>query len=274
MLSDKNRKLKSGGVRRNNLIWICVCSMIMFSLSFIGLNLPSSNLTDVHALEQYVDDETVYFTSDDPSADKHKFKPTDSKVKYPYPNPEFVYVERDNLDDGNVKFTVIFNRKCRYFEPTRNVIFLPENATLVGEITRGEKHSYQEGDKLDSYKSRESLTLENWATGSKANTRGKYNYPFRNYQNHDMIRTYYEEQAGRFAAQMSKANNPQFYWAVFGDTSNNKLSDDFKSKHQDVPWTAIKGMRNRIIHDYGGVVYDTVSSGIPEMLSILKKIKN
>ena len=60
--------------------------------------------------------------------------------------------------------------------------------------------------------------------------------------------------------------------------SNNKLSDDFKSKHQDVPWTAIKGMRNRIIHDYGGVsfaiVYDTVSSGIPEMLSILKKIKN
>ncbi len=40
-------------------------------------------------------------------------------------------------------------------------------------------------------------------------------------------------------------------------------------------WKEIKGMRNRIVHDYGvvdmSVIYDTVSVDIPEMLEILKK---
>ncbi|MCR5056319.1 MAG: DUF86 domain-containing protein [Clostridia bacterium] len=29
-----------------------------------------------------------------------------------------------------------------------------------------------------------------------------------------------------------------------------KLSEQFKELHKDVPWTAIKGMRNRTVHDY------------------------
>ena len=51
--------------------------------------------------------------------------------------------------------------------------------------------------------------------------------------------------------------------------NNNHLSDDFKKKHNEIPWTAIKGMRNRIVHDYGVVsmviVYDTITSWIPQM---------
>ena len=31
--------------------------------------------------------------------------------------------------------------------------------------------------------------------------------------------------------------------------NNGKLTDLFKADHQDVPWLAIKGMRNRIVHD-------------------------
>ena len=31
--------------------------------------------------------------------------------------------------------------------------------------------------------------------------------------------------------------------------NNGKLTDFFKADHQDVPWLAIKGMRNRIVHD-------------------------
>ncbi len=58
--------------------------------------------------------------------------------------------------------------------------------------------------------------------------------------------------------------------------NNNKLSDQFKALHKDVPWLAIKGMRNRIVHDYGyvdlTVVYDTVITGIPDMYEKLKSI--
>ena len=40
-----------------------------------------------------------------------------------------------------------------------------------------------------------------------------------------------------------------------------KLSDEYKKDHPSVPWTAIYGLRNRSVHDYGnvdlGIVYDT-----------------
>ena len=58
--------------------------------------------------------------------------------------------------------------------------------------------------------------------------------------------------------------------------NNNKLSAGFKSDHKEVPWVAIKGMRNRIVHDYGYVdmsfIYDTVVHGIPEMYVKLKDL--
>ena len=47
------------------------------------------------------------------------------------------------------------------------------------------------------------------------------------------------------------------------------LTNGFKEKASNVPWTAIKGMRNRIVHDYGGtklaMVYDTVARWMPKM---------
>lgn len=48
-----------------------------------------------------------------------------------------------------------------------------------------------------------------------------------------------------------------------------KLTDDFKQKHNYIPWQAIKGMRNKIVHEYGdvdfGVVYQTITEDIPEI---------
>ena len=58
--------------------------------------------------------------------------------------------------------------------------------------------------------------------------------------------------------------------------NNNKLSNLFKSEHEEVPCVAIRGMRNRIVHAYGHVdmsfVYDTVAHGIPEMYSRIKEL--
>ena len=44
--------------------------------------------------------------------------------------------------------------------------------------------------------------------------------------------------------------------------NNKKLSSDFKYRNSNVPWAAINGMRNIIVHDYGNVsieiIFDTV----------------
>lgn len=58
--------------------------------------------------------------------------------------------------------------------------------------------------------------------------------------------------------------------------NNSKLTKKFKEEHNEVPWAAIKGMRNTIVHDYGRVdmpiVYDTVNRAIPRMYEKLKDI--
>ena len=58
--------------------------------------------------------------------------------------------------------------------------------------------------------------------------------------------------------------------------NSDKLTEDFKGYHNSIPWRAIKGMRNRIVHEYGNVdmtvVYDTVKKDIPVLLSELEVI--
>lgn len=54
-----------------------------------------------------------------------------------------------------------------------------------------------------------------------------------------------------------------------------KLSDECKQMHDDIPWNAMYGFRNRIVHDYGNVdlkvVYETLKNDIPELLELLSE---
>jgi uncharacterized protein with HEPN domain len=56
--------------------------------------------------------------------------------------------------------------------------------------------------------------------------------------------------------------------------NSQKLSDDFKKYYRQIPWSAIKGLRNRIVHDYGevdlGIIYDTVKFDVPKLYDNLK----
>lgn len=56
--------------------------------------------------------------------------------------------------------------------------------------------------------------------------------------------------------------------------SARKLSDDCKNAYPAVPWTAVYGLRNRIVHDYGsvdlGIVFLTLKNDIPALLDVLK----
>ena len=55
-----------------------------------------------------------------------------------------------------------------------------------------------------------------------------------------------------------------------------KLTDAFKLQCPGIPWRAVKGLRNRIVHEYGNVdlsvVHDTIRNDIPVLIDILSHI--
>ncbi|HXB06833.1 MAG TPA: DUF86 domain-containing protein [Puia sp.] len=60
----------------------------------------------------------------------------------------------------------------------------------------------------------------------------------------------------------------------------NQLADDVKAGNPQIPWTLIKGMRNRLIHEYFGtdlpLVWNTIKNDLPgftqELRSILRRL--
>lgn len=59
-----------------------------------------------------------------------------------------------------------------------------------------------------------------------------------------------------------------------GELSNKKLTDEFKKKHNTIPWTQMYGLRNRIVHDYDNIhsitVYNTITQ---DLLALDKEIE-
>lgn len=53
-----------------------------------------------------------------------------------------------------------------------------------------------------------------------------------------------------------------------------RLTDEYKLSHSHIPWNALSGMRNRIVHDYGNVdlniVYETLKNDMLELLTLLE----
>ena len=55
-----------------------------------------------------------------------------------------------------------------------------------------------------------------------------------------------------------------------------RLSDDFLEQHRDIPWHAIKAMRNLHAHDYErvdlAIVWKTLTEEIPDLKARLEKM--
>ncbi len=55
-----------------------------------------------------------------------------------------------------------------------------------------------------------------------------------------------------------------------------KVSQDFRNKHQEIPWNRISGIRNRLVHGYFDIdldiVWETVTTRLPELIAQLKKL--
>lgn len=63
---------------------------------------------------------------------------------------------------------------------------------------------------------------------------------------------------------------------IIGEAAKN-LSNDFKNRHTEIPWKAMAGMRDVLIHAYQGAdnqeIWNTVQKDIPELLKKLQLLK-
>ena len=62
---------------------------------------------------------------------------------------------------------------------------------------------------------------------------------------------------------------------IIGEATK-KLPDEFKTKHKQIPWTEMTGMRNKLIHEYFGVdvrvLWKTNTEDIPSIAPTMKEI--
>lgn len=62
---------------------------------------------------------------------------------------------------------------------------------------------------------------------------------------------------------------------VIGEASKN-IPETVKAKYPDIPWKEIKGLRNKITHEYFGVdceiVWQIVNKDLPELKSKIKRL--
>lgn len=51
----------------------------------------------------------------------------------------------------------------------------------------------------------------------------------------------------------------------------NKITEEFKNEHHQLPWNKLKGLRNRVVHDYGnvnlGIVFRMIKIDLPLLLN-------
>lgn len=58
--------------------------------------------------------------------------------------------------------------------------------------------------------------------------------------------------------------------------SAHNLSEEFKNSNENIPWIAIYGLRNRIVHDYGNVdlsiIFNTLKNDVKDVKNLIKSI--
>ena len=77
-----------------------------------------------------------------------------------------------------------------------------------------------------------------------------------------------------FLTDKKTVNASAFLIGQIGELAN-QISDETQNNYSGIPWRNIKGMRNRIIHDYENVdftvLWGTITESLPELVNIISK---
>jgi uncharacterized protein with HEPN domain len=80
---------------------------------------------------------------------------------------------------------------------------------------------------------------------------------------------------GDFEADRKTQSAVLYQLAIIGEAVK-RLSPEFRSQYPEIPWRAIAGMRDKVIHDYEGVdvsrIWLTLQSSIPDMLQTIEPL--
>ncbi|MFN5514388.1 MAG: DUF86 domain-containing protein [Cyanobacteriota bacterium] len=73
---------------------------------------------------------------------------------------------------------------------------------------------------------------------------------------------------------MMKKHSPQYYinLSLLGEAVN-RLSETFKAQYPQVPFNEMRGLRNRVVHEYkrvdSDIIWETIQSDITLVLNII-----
>lgn len=64
-------------------------------------------------------------------------------------------------------------------------------------------------------------------------------------------------------------------FTVLGEAANN-ISAEYCAAHPEVPWSAVAGLRHKLVHDYAGIDYgilwQSMTVDVPALLPIIKNL--
>lgn len=79
----------------------------------------------------------------------------------------------------------------------------------------------------------------------------------------------------QFEADLKTQSAALYQIAIIGEAVK-RLSPQLRNQHTDIPWAAMAGMRDKLIHDYEGVdverVWLTLQSSIPDLLQAINSL--
>jgi uncharacterized protein with HEPN domain len=72
----------------------------------------------------------------------------------------------------------------------------------------------------------------------------------------------------------TKTQSSVLYQIIIIGEAVNRISENFKSIHPEIPYAQIKGMRNRVTHEYKDVdldiIWEAINTDIPNLLNIIQ----
>ena len=91
-----------------------------------------------------------------------------------------------------------------------------------------------------------------------------------------MIRSYIESVAlDEFLRDTKLQDSVIRRFEIIGEAAG-RVSTQFREKHPEIPWSEMRGMRNRMIHHYDDVdlhiVWNTAQDNIPQLLELLEPL--